>query len=285
MKFLKSAYEKEWEKLEKNENGELIVYTVEEVDKPEGYRYIVTGDNIHGYVVTNIHDVAEREVSVEKVWEDEENQDGIRPTSVRVQLLADGKDCGEAVTLNDANSWKHTWKKLPVNREGKEITYTIKEVEVPERYESVITGNVTKGYVITNKHEVEKFDLPVRKAWYDNDNQDGIRPKTIRVQLCADGIEVGSPVTLKEANNWTHTWKDLPRNANGVAIDYTVKELDVPKEYTSIVSGGTENGFVITNSYKTEVVGISVKKQWDDNENQDGFRTKQIKGKSNSNSR
>ncbi|HFD1776253.1 TPA: Cna B-type domain-containing protein, partial [Enterococcus faecium] len=66
-------------------------------------------------------------------------------------------------------------------------------------------------------------------------NQDGLRPNSVQVQLYADGKEVGSPVELMEANQWRHTWNDLPEKANGQTIKYTVKEVTAVTGYTSTV--------------------------------------------------
>ena len=69
-----------------------------------------------------------------------------------MKLLANGKEI-QTAKLNEANSWKHTFKDLPVYDEnGKEITYTVKEVEV-KGYESKIEGNAKDGFVITNKEK------------------------------------------------------------------------------------------------------------------------------------
>ncbi len=59
---------------------------------------------------------------------------------IEVKLLANGKEV-QTAKLNEANSWKHTFKDLPVyDDNGKEITYTVKEVAI-EGYESTIEGN------------------------------------------------------------------------------------------------------------------------------------------------
>ncbi len=59
---------------------------------------------------------------------------------IEVKLLANGKEV-QTAKLNEANSWKHTFKDLPVyDDNGKEIVYTVKEVAI-EGYESKIEGN------------------------------------------------------------------------------------------------------------------------------------------------
>ncbi|MBQ9059289.1 MAG: Cna B-type domain-containing protein, partial [Atopobiaceae bacterium] len=51
-------------------------------------------------------------VKATKVWSDANNQDGIRPASVTIKLLADGTDTGRTVTLDESNEWKATFADL-----------------------------------------------------------------------------------------------------------------------------------------------------------------------------
>ena len=89
---------------------------------------------------------------MEKHWKDQDNKDGVRPSSVSVQLYANGKASGDPVTLDAANSWKHTWSGLDKNASGKAITYTVKETGVPHGYTSTISGDMASGFTITNSH-------------------------------------------------------------------------------------------------------------------------------------
>ena len=141
--------------------------------------------------------------------------------------------------MNEANSWKHTFKDLPVYDEnGKEIIYTVKEVAI-EGYESKIEGNAKDGFIITNRN-VEKTEVPVEKKWI------GKAVNEIEVQLLANGKEVQT-AKLNEANSWKHTFKDLPKyDDNGKEIVYTVKEVAI-EGYESKIEGNAKDGFVITN--------------------------------------
>ena len=47
------------------------------------------------------------------------------------------------------------------------------------------------------------------KVWDDNNNQDGIRPAEIKVQLYANGTPVGNETVLNEGNAWSHTFTDF----------------------------------------------------------------------------
>ena len=99
----------------------------------------------------------------------------------------------------------------------------------------------------------------VTKVWDDNNNKDGKRPDSIKVQLYADGQVKGSAVELSTANNWAHIWNDLDKYKDGVEIVYTVKEVVVPESYISsqVV---VDNEIRITNKYipnKVEESGTS----------------------------
>ncbi len=73
-------------------------------------------------------------------------------TSAVVNLLADGDKVGSA-TLNAENNWTYTFKDLPKFKDyqvaEKEIIYTVTEDKI-EGYDTVISGDAQKGYIITN---------------------------------------------------------------------------------------------------------------------------------------
>ncbi|MBR5453521.1 MAG: Cna B-type domain-containing protein [Clostridia bacterium] len=80
------------------------------------------------YNLTFTADVETTDVEVEKIW-----SDGIAGAeSVTVQLYADGKKYGEAVTLSAENGWKHSWSDLiKYSAENVLIDYTVTETPVP----------------------------------------------------------------------------------------------------------------------------------------------------------
>ena len=216
--------------LDKYKNGKEIVYTIKEA-KVEGYESKVEGNAKDGFVITN-RNIEKTEVPVEKKWL------GKAVNEIEVKLLANGKEV-QSAKLNEANSWKHTFKDLPkYDDNGKEITYTVKEVAI-EGYESKIEGNAKDGFVITNKN-IAKTEVPVEKKWI------GKAVNEIEVKLLANGKEVQT-AKLNEANSWKHTFKDLPvYDENGKEIVYTVKEVAI-EGYESKIEGNAKDGFVITN--------------------------------------
>ena len=263
-----------WTKLAKNANKTEIQYTVDEVDVPSGYTKTVAKEST-GYVITNTHQTEKTEATVKKVWDDSNDQDGKRPTSIIVNLLADGNATGTTVTLNEDNGWAATVNNLPKKANGTDIVYSWSEGNMPEGYSLTDTAKDGTVTTLTNSYSTEETSVSVRKVWTDSDNQDGIRPESISVQLKADGKASGEPVVLNEANNWTYTWTKLAKNANKTEIQYTVDEVDVPSGYTKTVTKES-TGYVITNTHNPETTSINGTKTWSDNDNQDGKRPTSI---------
>ena len=251
--------------LPKYANGQEITYTVAEEEVTD---YTTTYD---GSNITNSYTPGKTSATVTKIWNDAENQDGKRPESITVSLLADGKETGKTVTLSVENSWKQTISDLPEKADGKAIEYTWTEETLPEGYE--LTDNSKNGTVttLTNTYAPETTSITGTKTWDDADNQDGKRPESIVVNLLANG-EIAASQTVKadEAGNWTYTFKDLPKYANGKEITYTVTEEAVEGYETSV------DGFNITNTYTTETTEVKGSKTWNDADNQDGKRPESI---------
>lgn len=251
--------------LPKYANGQEITYTVAEEEVTD---YTTTYD---GSNITNSYTPGKTSATVTKIWNDAENQDGKRPESITVSLLADGKETGKTVTLSVENNWKQTISDLSEKADGKAIEYTWTEETLPEGYE--LTDNSKNGTVttLTNTYAPETTSITVTKTWDDADNQDGKRPESIIVNLLANGEIVASQtVKADEAGNWTYTFKDLPKYANGKEITYTVTEEAVEGYETSV------DGFNITNTYTTETTEVKGSKTWNDADNQDGKRPESI---------
>ncbi len=258
--------------LDKYADGQEIVYSMAEVEVPEGYTSTVSGDAENGFTITNTSDPKKTSILVAKVWDDILDQDGIRPDSITVKLLANGEETGKTLTLDLSNGWKGAFTDLDAYADGVAITYDVEEIQV-EGYKVFEVWN-EDGTAVTliNKHNVELTSVTVTKAWDDADDQDGIRPDSVAVQLMADGVVAGIPVILNAENQWTFTWEILPVNAAGKAITYTVEEITEIEGYTTEITGTAADGYTITNSHTPETTSLTVEKVWDDAENQDGKR-------------
>ena len=243
-----------------DEDKNEITYRVVEETVPEYDTEYEISDN--GVEIYNHHTPEKVSVEGSKTWNDEENQDGKRPSSITVRLFADGTEVtSKIVTANDNWSWSFTG--LDKYNSGTEIVYTISEDTVAD-YTTVVDG-----YNITNTHTPEKISISGSKTWDDADNQDGKRPESITVRLFADGTEVTSK-TVTANDNWSWSFTGLDKYNSGTEIVYTISE-DTVADYTTVV-----DGYNITNTHTPEKTTITGSKTWDDADNQDGKRPSSI---------
>ncbi|MCD8117587.1 MAG: Cna B-type domain-containing protein [Oscillospiraceae bacterium] len=180
-------------------------------------------------------------INVTKTWDDANDQDGKRPDSVIVRLLADGVEVASA-EITEADGWAYRFV-LPAE-DG--VTYTVTE--------DAVTGYTTTydGYDITNSYTPGQVSVTVTKAWDDGNDQDGIRPASVTVTLVKNGEATTETVTLSEANGWTASFTGLDEYTDGVLNAYTVREVTA-EGYTSTVTGDMATGYVITNSHTPTV--------------------------------
>ena len=249
--------------LPKYASGQEIAYTVAEEAVP-GYT-----SKVDGYNITNSYTPETVKVSGQKKWDDAENQDGKRPASITVNLLADGQKVNTQ-TVGEAEGWSYNFTGLPVYKDGQRITYTVTEEAVPG-YSTNLNG-----YNITNSYTPEKTEITASKTWNDSDNQDGKRPTKISIKLMKTVGGVKTEVASKEvtaADQWQTKFENLPVYENGQKIDYSIEEDDVAG-YTKEIKD-----FTVTNSYTPEMIKISGQKVWDDANNQDGKRPASVKVK------
>ena len=243
-------------------------YIIRETSAPSGYTLAkdvtVSADSFDskGATATITDKKAVTTVSGTKTWKDNDDQDGKRPDSIKVNLLANGKVV-QSKTVKASDNWKYSFTNLPEFENGKKITYTVTEDAVAG-YTSTVDG-----YNVTNNHTPATVKVSGTKTWKDNNNQDGIRPSSITVNLLANGQQVASK-TVSASDNWQYSFDNLAAYANGQKITYTVTE-DAVEGYTSAV-----NGYNVTNNHTPATVKVSGTKTWNDNNNQDGIRPSSI---------
>ncbi|MBO2757537.1 Cna B-type domain-containing protein [Staphylococcus aureus] len=254
----------EFKNLPKYDEGKKIEYTVTE-DHVKDYT-----TDINGTTITNKYTPGETSATVTKNWDDNNNQDGKRPTEIKVELYQDGKATGKTATLNESNNWTHTWAGLDEKAKGQQVKYTVEELTKVKGYTTHVDNNDMGNLIVTNKYTPETTSISGEKVWDDKDNQDGKRPEKVSVNLLANGEKVET-VDVTSETNWKYEFKNLPKYDEGKKIEYTVTE-DHVKDYTTDINGTT-----ITNKYTPGETSATVTKNWDDNNNQDGKRPTEIK--------
>ncbi|MBO7675758.1 MAG: Cna B-type domain-containing protein, partial [Atopobiaceae bacterium] len=248
--------------LAKQKDGKDIAYTITE-DAVTDYT-----TKVNGHDVRNTYKPATIKVSVSKKWDDANDQDGKRPSSVTVRLRADGTDTGKTLKLSASNGWRGTFEGLVKQKDGKDIAYTVTENAV-SGYTNSISGSAKDGFTVTNKHTPQTTKISGAKTWDDSNNAEGKRPQSITVRLRANGTEVDHR-DVTEADGWKWDFGEKPRYQAGKEISYTLTE-DAVEDYTTSVSG-----FDVTNTLEPQATSVSVTKKWDDADDADGVRPKSV---------
>ena len=194
--------------------------------------------------------VGKLSIQVTKIWEDDNNKDGVRPESVIIKLLANGNDTGKTITLSKENNWIDNFSDLEDIIDGKEVIYTVEEVEVEKGYTSLITGDIINGFIIKNSRESEKINIEGSKTWKDNNDREKKRPETIIVNLLANGKKIKS-IEVSKKDKWSWSFNNLDKYDNGKEIIYTISE-DKVKDYTSRV-----DGYDLINTYNGKANKVS----------------------------
>ena len=171
-------------------------------------------------------------VTVRKIWNDNNDANGKRPESIKIQLLANGEiekeeivtasneenveekttnskennNTNEDVSNNNSNGtsdnvWEYTFEDLAkYDENGQEIQYTVQEQEVNtddlKFYETTEpTGDMVNGYEITNTFTVpnDTIEIKVNKEWRDNETQAQRRPGTIVINVKAENADNNDP--------------------------------------------------------------------------------------------
>lgn len=251
--------------LDHYKDGNEIKYTVAEDEIPQYTTSIAVNGNVVTVTNTHIPEITLRNISV--VWEDNNDQDGLRPDTVSVKLKGNDKFI-DSSELNEDVKWKHSFTKLPVRENGNEITYTAEENEIPGYTTSI--EKTDTGYVFTNTHIPETVTVTVDKVWKDAENQDGLRPDAIHIRLISNDIEKNA--YLDAESDWHLDFEGLPKyRDHGILNEYSVQEVDVDG-YTSTVTTKDGYAFTIENDHVPAVIDIPITEEWIDDNDRDGLR-------------
>ena len=122
----------------------------------------VVRNGITQVTVTNAYEKTITDIEVTKAWE---NVDGIDVSKyeIKVELYANGQPTGKILTLTKAGNWTGKFENLDIkDKDGKVITYTVVETNVPKDFTS-IDGTKENNYTVTNIHDYE-IEIPFTKV-------------------------------------------------------------------------------------------------------------------------
>ncbi len=173
--------------------------------------------------------------------------------------------------LNLAEAKEHQWTydftHLPAESEPSKLySYSVQEHTVLQGYEApeLVGNNIVNTLRTTS--------LSIEKKWDDEDYSN--RPSKVGLYLVRR--EVGETEWHKVANSeieleapWQHTFENLPTHANGKALEYEVREEEIPGYHPlyGAVTGELDQGLdqVLTNRLN---INIDVEKLWKDSAGQ-----------------
>ncbi|MBE6009928.1 MAG: Cna B-type domain-containing protein [Lachnospiraceae bacterium] len=196
---------------------------------------------------------------------------------------------GTAITVNMKAGWNLRFTNLPT-----ETTYTFAEGNLADGFafnkaeltsgdDSTFSGgktttgtieNTNTSYQVEYTNDYELTNLEITKVWVDNSDQDGLRPVAAdfaNLLTLSPAVQGAEPTVVDNGDDtYTITYTGLPRFANGQEVEYEVAESAIDG-YDTTGSPAKDHG-TITNTHEPEKTQLTVTKNWQDQNDQDGKR-------------
>ncbi len=254
----KDRWNYHFEKLpEFDENGQRYQYTVNE---SEIFKYKTKQDGFDFIHVLN----GTTSIQGQKIWQDQNNEAGLRPRKVEIELIRN-KKVVQKIQIGAKNQWQYQFDNLAqYDNRGREYKYDVAEV-VNKNY-------VTQkdGYDFINVFKPIYIKIHGHKTWIDNDNAEKTRPKQITVKLIENGKMIHKKV-ITAHQKWNYEFNQLEKyDEKGDLNRYQIEE-DPVKGYKTHI-----DGFNLKNTLKDGQSKIQGKKIWQDDNDHDKFRPKEI---------
>ena len=307
-----------------------------------------TGTGEYDTVITYNHSLITtgNDIQMTITWDDDSDNDGVRPDSVMLVLYANGVPVSEFPMHNaytgevlvspamcevtdDGDTWTYTFVDYQRYSDGQAIDYTV----AVKNLDKTTTFNAN-GYTVTYpdtggdseigdhngatiSRPIERNDVNWKIVWDDENNRDGQRPNHVSLQLLAyqwnedtyrwEYVEVGQAFDVKAddvntmtASEWTGTYvldPKLPVFHDGLRILY---HIQVTSDLNAFIPEGSfEYGWVeseygnqntqdevaagkpgatptVTISQNTNTVSVQAQVYWNDSQNNDSIRPRNI---------
>lgn len=219
-----------WQDLPVMVNGKKAEYKAVESTELDGYTSSCTAPAVSAdgsattMTCTNTHTPKTINLGVYKQWDDANNQDGIRPSSITAYLVKNGVKTDKSVTLNADDNWENAnaFPNLPVYENGVKVAYGVEE-DVPSGY-TVTTSGIDRDHDITliNTHHPNN-----QEVWFSKQNlgKEEISGATMKLTGKLDDKTKTFESRLWVSNGTPHSFKLEPGT-------YTLTETAAPAGYT-----------------------------------------------------
>lgn len=261
------------------ELGAGEVYSIVE-DLTSLQAYETSNDTAHddGTIVNNLKTTS---ISGAKTWNDNDDEDHIRPASITVHVYQNGGAepfAAKVVTPDASGNWSYTFDDLPLKaNDGGTYTYTISEVKVPG-YSFTVNGNniintPVKGNLVVEKVLVgddtdpeKTFTFLVKQTNEQKvkDGQYGMNGMTFINGEATFTLKGGEKITATGLPyGFTYTVTENEANEDGYVTTETVAtNLSDPAEANRFISEEETETVTFTNGKYTQSNTLIIKKKW-----------------------
>lgn len=198
----------------------------------------------------------------EIIWDDNNNQDGLRPNQVTFTFTGNGKTI--PVVLSVENEWKTSVDIPTKTASGQAISYNLKSSTVSGYNPQDISSDGVERYIYKLSPSIVTY-MKGTMAWNDRNNTKNTRPDELPVYLKANGKVVETQIANGK-NNWSFNFTNKPNMEHGEKIIYTVETPTIPGYSTAIT------GHKVRHDLMSSLRHITVHEYWDDDNNRDGIR-------------
>ena len=223
-------------------NAPAVTGQDEEVTKPAEYDVYARFNTTH---------------TVKKVWDDENDKDGLRKDSVDVKLLANGEDTGKTATLTEAEGWQYTFEDLDAYDEShKLIEYTAEETtDFGDDYRMI--SAVTAADEVTKKVATTITNLLIPKitikAADDEKVYDGTPLENPEVTITKGTLFTGDELVASAEGSATNV-EDTKEGNNKVA-EYKIMRGD--EDVTDLYNITTLDGTLTITKADSALLGLT----------------------------
>ena len=231
--------------------------------------------------------LAEGETSVDVVWQDMDDEDGLRTESLELEVYPDddpehmytqtvtAAEGWRAVLAGDVQKIVPVWERIGDGEQGAddadsyrfEVSDAADAAASDEEEEVSLMGS---GLILTLIHTPgATISAAGAITWDDYDDRDGLRPESATLHLFKGEEELDSQTVTAE-NGWQYDFGEYPAYEDGQRIAYSLTEDEIEGYNTSI------EGMAITNAHAPKVVAVSGAVFWDDARNESGQRPESV---------
>ncbi len=249
-------------------NGNEINYILDERPVASEF-YTKTNVEQESKTVTNRFAIPTEniQITVTKIWEDNENELGKRPENITLQII--NKATGEIVasqlvqgSSTSNEGWSYTFEVPKYAGSTDEVEYEIGEADLNNIFYTNENAEINQETrTITNRFEIpdERIEITVTKIWVE-EVEDGrkARPEEIIIEVIDEAGKVVKEEPMTEENQiednadiWQTTIEVAKYNEQAEEKTYTIdeKEAEELENYEKKIEGTT-----ITNTYIGPVI-------------------------------